>query len=433
MNEQPPTQIGTRWKKWVYRSPFQFFGLIVGVLLASTLSSGLGALSEQGEQSTSGVLAAIPDEELVSLEGIARATGLSLEQATLRYGWNDEFSQLSTELAERFPSEYAGSRIDDSSNAYIEFKGSVPIEAVPLLRAFDTQFIAVDIDLRENVGYSASEIEELVARSHLDVFEQVDVDVTTFHDDRTGAIVFEIATPDQVAQVFDILELELVAQRAVDEATPETLAVDFDAVVTRSPLSDLGGVESSSFHYGGEIISMCTSGFGSRSTSHTSGTRGVLTAAHCGNSQSDDGSALSYQSGHEGVNGDVQWHTGPKTESDKFYQGSASSTEVNLISVSSVANPAGGAAVCRNGKTTDQHCDTVLNSHICQSGICGLVRTYDWTSGGGDSGGPYFWGSKAYGIHRGKMHDGAYPYETRGVFTRALNVDDAIGVYIATN
>lgn len=40
---------------------------------------------------------------------------------------------------------------------------------------------------------------------------------------------------------------------------------------------------------------------------------------------------------------------------------------------------------------------------------------------------------KAHGIHRGKMFDGAYPYWTRGVFAKALNVDNAIGVYIATN
>lgn len=51
--------------------------------------------------------------------------------------------------------------------------------------------------------------------------------------------------------------------------------------------------------HGGEALSLCTSGFGSRSNSYTSGTRGILTAAHCPNSLTDDGDTLTYQSGHK--------------------------------------------------------------------------------------------------------------------------------------
>lgn len=414
---------GTLAKAVAIRSRSQLVGVVVGLLIASFLSATALGASSVDTPELDGLLDDVPADEIASLEGISRDFGISMEEAIRRFAWNDEFSQVASDLSEEFPLDYASARITGDTAAYIAFRGSVPESADLGLELFPA---SVDIEIRENVGYTAAEIERAVVQSHLEVLEQVDADVVTFFDDQTETVVFEIASsPDNVSY-------SQIARSAVESVASDSLD-GIRVVVTESPLGSLGANESSNFHYGGEAISACTSGFGSRSSSHTSGTRGILTAAHCNNSQSDDGHSLSYQSGHEGVNGDVQWHTGPKTESDKFYQGTASSSEVTLVSVSSVANPVAGAAVCRNGKMTDQHCNTVFDAHICHNGVCSQVRTNTHTSTGGDSGGPYFWGSKAYGIHRGKMTDGAYPYMTRGVFTRALSVDDAVGVYIATN
>ena len=64
--------------------------------------------------------------------------------------------------------------------------------------------------------------------------------------------------------------------------------------------------------------------------------------------------------------------------------------------------------------------------------FCNLVQMGARLSADGDSGGPVYWGSTAYGLHQGWMWDPVWPF-TRDVFSRADRIDDALGyVYIAT-
>jgi hypothetical protein len=183
---------------------------------------------------------------------------------------------------------------------------------------------------------------------------------------------------------------------------------------------------------GGGQVSGCTSGFGTRADSHTSGTRGISTAGHCGNSQTDDGSSLTYKGGHVGTHGDFQWHTGPDPENDNFYSGSTSSTEVHSRDVSGIGFPVVGQSLCRNGVTTKKKCQQVRKLDVCSSGVCHLIQMGEHTSDNGDSGGPVFWGNVAYGLHRGWMYDPSWPFD-REVFSRASRIDNGISVFIATN
>jgi len=49
----------------------------------------------------------------------------------------------------------------------------------------------------------------------------------------------------------------------------------------------------------------------------------------------------------------------------------------------------------------------------------------------GDSGGPVYWGNTAFGLHYGKVFD-PWPF-SREAFSRADRIDNALGVFIATD
>ena len=134
----------------------------------------------------------------------------------------------------------------------------------------------------------------------------------------------------------------------------------------------LSATESSSYHYGGEALSRCTSGFGTRQDSHTSGTRGMSTAAHCDNNLTDDGDSLTFQDSHYGYAGDFQWHTGSEPARDDFYAGSSSVTETDLRDVSNVTLADAGYYLCTNGKITHRKCGTVHIAGVCAGSVCNL-------------------------------------------------------------
>lgn len=43
-----------------------------------------------------------------------------------------------------------------------------------------------------------------------------------------------------------------------------------------------------------------------------------------------------------------------------------------------------------------------------------------------------YWGNTAYGLHQGWIYDPFWPFD-REVFSRADRIDDALGIYIATD
>jgi hypothetical protein len=107
--------------------------------------------------------------------------------------------------------------------------------------------------------------------------------------------------------------------------------------------------------YGGLALSTCTSGFSVRHNS--SGSLGIVTAAHCPNSQSYLGSSLPFQSEAWGGWYDQQWHTAPGfVVRNWMYDGSGtrSITSRTLWGYQYV-----GEFVCKYGKTTGYGCGTI--------------------------------------------------------------------------
>ncbi|WP_250505512.1 S1 family peptidase [Bowdeniella massiliensis] len=368
--------------------------------------------------------------EMQDLMFVAEQSGAPLDEVIERYAWNDNFALAAAEIRDTYPDLFSSAEIVDAHHAWVAFKGSPPEGVHAVLDSFARVAPSVKVELRGGEGYSERELQASIESVHYAVYESPGVrDAATSFDAATRTITTSVVLADGLQESV-VTDLNTTAQEALVAASAKSLGIA--AVVDVSDRAVLGGVDSSSYHYGGEVLSGCTSGFGTRASSSTSGTRGIATAGHCGNSQSDDGSALTYQGGHVETHGDFQWHTGPRTESDDFYAGTASTTETTLRDVSAVGSPTVGQTLCKNGATNHASCQQVRALNHCNGSACNLVMMGARLAAGGDSGGPIYWGNTAYGLHQGWKYDPAWPAD-RDLFSRADRIDNALGVWIATN
>jgi streptogrisin C len=166
--------------------------------------------------------------------------------------------------------------------------------------------------------------------------------------------------------------------------------------------------------YGGAQLEVCTTGFTVRHD--PTGVTGVLTAAHCPNTltytQPVTGPSyeLTAQGGKDDSNQDFQWMTGSHAEYPQFWDGQYYRTVVAEVQRANME----GDWVCHRGKTTGTSCGTVTNAYYDPGPECGpengdcdaswvRVDGPNLACAGGDSGGPWYSGGTAYGIHKGGL------------------------------
>lgn len=179
----------------------------------------------------------------------------------------------------------------------------------------------------------------------------------------------------------------------------------------------------------------CTAGF---NVVNSAGTSGVATAGHCSDTLTHENTngateyALTLQSQHQGTWGDFQWHTSTDGEPDDFYYNATSTRDV-----AAVANPSDNQTICRFGHATGAQCSTVVDTELCATldGInkCHLVRMDVDEADGGDSGGPWYYNTTAYGFHTGYVGCGFLWQNSCDVWSRATYIDDALGVTVRTS
>jgi hypothetical protein len=222
-------------------------------------------------------------------------------------------------------------------------------------------------------------------------------EVSTSYDQQTGAIEMTL-----------IVDTHSDAP-AVEAATRDLVGPEVKLLVIDGPV---GGDDAT--HKGGQPTTTCTAGF---VVYNTSATRGVATAAHCQDQQSMNGVALNYVFAHNSTYGDMQWHTkAGESFPDDFLAGSATTWNANNRDVAGVGAPVVGLAVYKNGKNGFRDLDEIKALGHCVNDACNLVRVYQDLAVSGDSGGPWYFGNTAYGLHKG---DNLHDWAVRDVFTRA--------------
>ena len=180
--------------------------------------------------------------------------------------------------------------------------------------------------------------------------------------------------------------------------------------------------------YGGLALSSCTSGF---SVKHINGVTGIITAAHCPNDLSYNGTNLTFKGSAEGGSYDVQWHAVPGfTVRNLLFDGLSNRY---IYSTKHRDNLVVNEWVCKYGKTTGYGCGNIIDKNYLPT-----TPDHTWSarfirvhhegidlSEPGDSGGPWFLGNTAYGIMRSQIGDDA-------IFM-AINYIDILDLTVLTN
>lgn len=208
------------------------------------------------------------------------------------------------------------------------------------------------------------------------------------------------------------VEVYVTDQTPLDVALQTTNTSLHNAIVVLT-VDELSNPEADI--YAGRPLSTCTTGY---SVQNSSGTKGITTAAHCGNSQSYNGTALTFRAELYTGEYDVQWHTGSGlTYRPWAYDGlyDTQTPQFRIITgTRSRTNQALDEYVCKYGKTTGYTCGYIKDKNYRSSSPSNATATYIRVSNpgvnlseGGDSGGPWYRGSIAYGIHHTGIGDDA--------------------------
>lgn len=349
----------------------------------------------------------LTEAQLQDLARMAEQEGITLDEAIGEFAWHEPFSQMVSDLRERFPESFAGARIE-GEGAWIAFRGTAPDGVAEKVHSFPKA-----VEIRTERGFSESELDQWLQEVHYSVWERRDLVAmaASGYDIATGGIQVEVESQAAAGLSRAALHAELrkgLPPSAVD--APVDIKV-VDAV--------RGGQDTV---YGGGALSSCTAGF----TVYNSNGRGLSTAAHCDNSQTYAGRLrLSYVAGHGGRWGDVQWHTSSEFESDDFYYTSSSRRDTSARGYATE-----GQRLCRYGRTTGTKCDTVYQLNHCRGDYCRLTAMHNRYADLGDSGGPWYYGNTAYGIHSGYKW---WNFKSRDLFTPVTYLNEALGVIVATS
>jgi hypothetical protein len=223
------------------------------------------------------------------------------------------------------------------------------------------------------------------------------------YDQRTGEVVLLVASAD--VQRYGA---EAIRQRAEQvSGVPVRIVIN---ALNESNMSVVGGgrVEGSSSSATGRR-SLCTTGF-----VVTNGEmNAITTAAHCPDEltySEPDGTAVtlpmigSWGAAYQ----DVQLNGSPGSPDPLFYSNRGAGTLRRVVSWRNAASTRAGEFVCHYGESSGYSCATVELTDYAPSGsLCGGPCSPAWVTVkgpnciAGDSGGPVFSGSIAFGIAKG--------------------------------
>ena len=182
--------------------------------------------------------------------------------------------------------------------------------------------------------------------------------------------------------------------------------------------------------FGGLSLSTCTSGFG---VIDSGDTRGITTAAHCGNSQSYSGESLDFVYELEGTYYDIQWHTTDDfTVTNEIQYNTGYYREITATL--SRDNQSVGMYVAKYGKTTYRTAGHIFSKNYdpgygFNATFIRVNNTYgNNLSSSGDSGGPWYDGNTAYGSHMGSPAS-----DDDDAVYMAINYVSGVGVSVLTD
>lgn len=391
-------------------------GLAALLFVLSATATSVLAQSADGE-------AAADDALLQEAKQYAAQFGVDLEEAVFRLRLQPAIGELQAELAASEPASFAGLWIEHtpSFRVIVQHTQGGGQRLQDHLQAEGRRELAGVVEQR-TVRHSLKRLEAIHAAARRIAKAQgipVDSSVsvadnridlrTTLPTDLGHALQQAAKTRKDAAEVLENAEIIAVESLMVPEA----------------------------YVHAGLQVTACTSGYAVQSAN---GTLGVTTAAHCGDTQQYNGRSLPLQGQLHGGSYDVQWHTAPGLHVDnRIYDGITDTTPNYryVAGTKSRAQQFGGEYVCKYGVATGYTCGTIDRTDYQPDFEPNPAATYIYVKGGsvdlskgGDSGGPWFYGDTAYGIHSGGGVEGTI-YQNDSIYM-PIDFVSGLGVSVLT-
>ena len=370
-------------------------------VLAAPSSAGTFRVTGTGRSAL-----ALDDATMQDLATYAKQSGRDLSGVVAAHQGIHEFSAYTAQLEETRPDIFVRAGLATAGGAaghWIQFTAKPSTDIVA-----DLERLPVNTEVQYGAPASFKELEDLAYALTSSLAARPDVirSAGTRYDHERRVLRLQYA----LAEGTQRNTLDSVFQDALNAGTiggqlPIEVVPELDV--------DLAGVTEATVQGGRDLYLAsngdpeCTAGF----TVRRYGNAGVLTARHCAN-------ALKYgptsgiistspgQTPNDAI--DLQFHrtlTENGHSTNRQFRATGRS-ESGDRTVAAVANAPNGSAVCHWGRVSTYRCSNITAINECRTytdGMtrCGLDITEADVSDCGDSGGPWFLGNTARGIHQG--------------------------------
>lgn len=359
---------------------------------------------------------------------LAREIGVDRDVIRSSIQFQDEFTDFFEELSRQYPNQISRVWLDPapSAQAYVEFIGDAP--------KIQT---ALNVDITGGGIYSFQEQEQRAEHLAQVLVANNLTNLMTYYNHETGLIKLVIKVADQQEAISDtVLERIISNQKGLDE--DEQLLFDHLSLAEIDYVITEGGGDIIELQHsrGGNWLRddgerECTSGW---SVSGPKGD-GIITTGHCkGLNQFEESPSIIYnmtfKDQNYGLGGDVEYHTTVHKEPAEYWASSSSLRSVEGIKKNQ--NMLKGLTVCRYGRSSNfRTCNHKIKAKsvwiVTSSGtlLTKMVKVTGVSAISGDSGGPWSFGTTAWGVHSAIGNKNSY-------FTPVQQAEKKLGITIKT-
>jgi streptogrisin C len=335
----------------------------------------------------------------------ARQNGVPLDEAMRRLRAQEESAAQTDRIRAEFRDRLAGISVEHRPTYRIQvlLKGDDPVPG----RTIAAGGMNVPVVFRTGARATHAEILAAMEKHQTTIRTALPGSAGMGIDQRTGELVLMVKPGDARLIGADFIAEELRRLTGV----PARVRVLENPSEANSAVE--GGARVAGVDPGNGVRYACTTGFVVTDGTQTA----ITTAAHCPDT-------LTYYDPADGTQTplrfvgqwgwgyrDVQVHLSDKAREPLFYADTAKTAARPVTSWRNRSSTRAGDAVCRRGETTGYSCAQVeLTDYAPPGDLCGGPCTPTWvtvsgpTCKGGDSGGPVFNGTIAYGIIKGASY-----------------------------
>ncbi|MFI7703211.1 S1 family peptidase [Nonomuraea sp. NPDC049480] len=341
--------------------------------------------------------------ELDDLAALAQDTGTSFAETIDRHGWTSAYRKVAAELEAVFPQEFSGAvRSEDGSSAWFGFKNAIPAQAVALVKT-----LPAAVQLVGGRGFSEAELAAAKDIAHdAAMADPAVAGASSYYEIQTGVI--------HVSAQLREAEMSSAEQNAVRDRLSSVQTLSSGIKVEVEVSSKPATVSQDDYIRGGGYLTGCTAGFNLKYA--TTSTKRIGTAGHCGSTEfstysnhSADGGSTTVMEiwSHQGKWGDIGYYEhGGMTPTRTFYYDFSKKRYADARS----GMPAVGDSVCKFGKISGRVCTSVRYRNVSVNGLKHMVISNTTNCASGDSGGPWYSGGTAVGIHQGLIRKSGDSY-----------------------